>query len=296
MGADVGIRIDLSKLLWRKRADAAWSDQTATSIEKSPQVAAKFTFQAFRHQSKSLPVGGSAHFWHKSLTYPMLRGSGCCFGLWFHSTLHFLSFVFFCFVFFSVSKTDQLLPRYPERKLHFRKKKEKKKTNHFRLLIPLVSPPTVLLFSSQVSCTPASPSASLCPRVSTASDTADLPFPCVITRREPFGSAVRAGHTEECRWKSDSRVLLAQTSSRTCAVFPSRLCEPDHTGIPFNSLGGIVEPLERHLMATMQTTNPSHPPSFSSSSPFSSSSTFLCLFSLKCQNMKCNMEMAFGQS
>ena len=291
MGADVGIRIDLSKLLWRKRADAAWSDQTATSIEKSPQVAAKFTFQAFRHQSKSLPVGGSAHFWHKSLTYPMLRGSGCCFGLWFHSTLHFLSFVFFCFLFFS---------RFPKLISFFldilnasyisEKKKEKKKTNHFRLLIPLVSPPTVLLFSSQVSCTPASPSASLCPRVSTASDTADLPFPCVITRREPFGSAVRAGHTEECRWKSDSRVLLAQTSSRTCAVFPSRLCEPDHTGIPFNSLGGIVEPLERHLMATMQTTNPSHPPSFSSSS------TFLCLFSLKCQNMKCNMEMAFGRS
>ena len=191
---------------------------------KQPQAAktaAKFTFQPFRHPSKTLPVGGSAHFWHKSLTYPMLRGSGCSFGLWFHSTLHFLSTFFLCF------QTDQLLPRYPERKLHFRKK-EKRKTNHFRLQIPLVSPPTVLLFSSQVSCTPASLSASLCPRVSTASDTADLPFPCVITRREPFGSAVRARQTEECRWTSDSRVLLAQTSSRTCAAFPSRLWARSH--------------------------------------------------------------------
>lgn len=68
----------------------------------------------------------------------------------------------------------------------------------------------------------------LCPQVSTASNTADLSSPCVITHRDPFGSALRAGQTEECRWKSGSRVLLAQTSSRTCAVLPSRLCARSH--------------------------------------------------------------------
>lgn len=104
---------------------------------------------------------------------------------------------------------------------------EKKKTNHFRLQIHPVSPPTVL-FSSQVSCTPACLRAFLCPRFSTASETADLPYLCVITHRVLFSSALRVGQTEECRLRPDSRELLAQTSSRTCVVLPSRPCVRSH--------------------------------------------------------------------
>lgn len=126
-------------------------------------------------------------------------------------------------------------PRFPNWFSFFPKKildtsyisEEKKKTNHFRLQIHPVSPPTVL-FSSQVSCTPACLRAFLCPRFSTASETADLPYLCVITHRVPFSSALRVGQTEECRLRPDSRELLAQTSSRTCVVLPSRPCVRSH--------------------------------------------------------------------
>ena len=70
---------------------------------------------------------------------------------------------FFLFFFFSVTKTDQLLPRYPERKLHFRKKKRKKKDKSLPTpdfpRFPSNSTPLLLssqLYSSQPVCLPLS--------------------------------------------------------------------------------------------------------------------------------------------
>lgn len=70
-----------------------------------------------------------------------------------------------------------------------------------------------------------SPPAFLCPRGFHAEKHSRcVSSRCVITHRESVGSVLRAGQEKECRWKSGSTVLLAQTSSRTCVVLPSRPC------------------------------------------------------------------------
>lgn len=171
-------------------------------------------------------------------------------------------------------QTDSLFsPKNPRHELHFWRKK---KTNHFRLQIHFLSPPTVLFSSSQVSCTPACLRAFLCPRFSTASETADLPYLCVITHRVPFGSALRVGQTEECRLRPDSRELLAQTSSRTCAVLPSRPCARSHWDpIQLSRWDrGASSALSNGHNANYK---PTHPPAQEPYFPF------------KCQNVKYNV-------
>lgn len=150
---------------------------------KFPQVTTKFTLKAFRHLNKSFPNSATVqtvHFRHKCLTYPMLRESGCCLGNWFHSPLHFLSFS----------------PRFANW-FASSPKSWGKKTNHFRLQISPVTPPTVLL-SSQISCcTPACLPSFV--RSFPRRTTTDISSLCVITHRESFGSVLRARQTEVCR-------------------------------------------------------------------------------------------------
>lgn len=60
----------------------------------------------------------------------------------------------------------------------------------------------------------------------------------------PVSSALRPGNTEECRWKQDNKPLFDSNPFQDlCRPCCSRLSVRDHAGIPFNSLGGTVEPL-----------------------------------------------------
>lgn len=141
-------------------------------------------------------------------------------------------------------------------------------TSDSRFTPSLPSDSTLLLPSQLYS----SLRAFLCPGFSTARKTADPPYLRVITRRITFGSALWTGQTEECRLRPDTRELLSQTSSRTCASLPSLPCATSHWDpIQLSRWDGTVSSAPSYGLNISHT---SPPPSQEPHFPF------------KCQNLK----------
>lgn len=115
----------------------------------------------------------------------------------------------------------------------------------------------------------------LCPGFSTESKTADPPYLRVITHRITFGSALWTGQTEECRSRPDTRKLLSQTSSRTCASLPSRPCATSHW-----------DPIQLSRWDGGVSSAPSYGLNISHISPPPSQEPH---FPFKCQNLKYNV-------
>lgn len=148
----------------------------------------------------------------------MLRGSGCRFGDWFPLTATL--FVLFLLGF----QTDSLFSpkKNPRHELHFwRKKKDQSLPTPDSPRLPSNS--TLLLPSQLYSSLPA-----CLPLSALFHGERNRGSAVPVRNYVPFGSALRVGQTEECRLRPDSRELLAQTSSRTCVVLPSRPCVRSH--------------------------------------------------------------------